>query len=108
MDGHVIRVSQNLGEPDPPDSGPPLEIERVDLPIRLESRLAALFEDLAEHKGMSLTSCLEETLLHTFERYGEGVASPHTQSTLDYIEELKKKHGIDYDTHASYRFVERS
>jgi hypothetical protein len=27
-------------------------------------------------------------------------------STLRYIEELKKKHGIDYDSHGSYRFVE--
>jgi hypothetical protein len=24
-----------------------------------------------------------------------------------YIQELKAKHGIDYDSHASYRFVER-
>jgi catechol 2,3-dioxygenase-like lactoylglutathione lyase family enzyme len=23
-----------------------------------------------------------------------------------YIQELKKKHGIDYDTHGSYRFTE--
>ena len=106
VDGHVIRVSENLGEPDSPESGPPIEIERVDLPIRLESRLAAVFEDLAEHKGMSLSSCLEETLLHTFERRGDGVASPHRERTHDHIEELKQKHGIDYDTHASYRFVE--
>ncbi len=76
------------------------------LSVRLESRLAALLEDLAEYKSMSLTSCLEETLLHTFEPVGGGVASPHTDRTLDYIHELKKKHGIDYDTHASYRFVE--
>jgi hypothetical protein len=26
---------------------------------------------------------------------------------MDYIRALRKKHGIDYDTHASYRFVER-
>jgi hypothetical protein len=25
---------------------------------------------------------------------------------LHYIQELKKKHGIGYDSHASYRFVE--
>ena len=25
---------------------------------------------------------------------------------IRYIQELKKKHGIDYDVHASYRFVE--
>jgi len=28
------------------------------------------------------------------------------ERTLHYIQELKKKHGIDYDSHASYRFVE--
>ena len=86
---------------------PALKIERVDVPVRLEKRLAALLKDLAEHKGMSIDSTLEETLLHTFEKVsGDGVASPHTNTTLRYIQELKKKHGIDYDVHASYRFVE--
>ena len=55
---------------------------------------------------MNLNSCLEEILLHTCEQFGEGVASPHTKRTLNYIQELKKKHGIDYDSHATYRFVE--
>ncbi len=87
-------------------STPRLKVERVDVPVRLEKRLASLLSDLAEHKGMSVSSTLEETLLHTFEPLGEGVASPHTKETLRYIQELKKKHGIDYDVHASYRFVE--
>jgi catechol 2,3-dioxygenase-like lactoylglutathione lyase family enzyme len=86
--------------------GPPLPIERVDVPVRLEKRLAALLQDLAEHKHMSLSSCLEETLLHTFEPLGDGVASPHTPRTLRYIRELKAKHSIGYDCHGSYRFVE--
>jgi catechol 2,3-dioxygenase-like lactoylglutathione lyase family enzyme len=88
------------------DTSPPLEIERVDVPVRLEKRLAALLADLAAHKRMSIDSCLEETLLHTFEPLADGVASPHTRRTLRYIEELKRRHGIDYDCHASYRFVE--
>ena len=88
------------------NQGPPIPIERVDVPVRLEKRLAALLHDLAEHKRMTLTSCLEEILLHTCEPYGDGVASPHTPSTLRHIEHLKKKHHIDYDSHASYRFVE--
>ena len=67
--------------------------------MRLEKRLAAALIDLAAWKRMSLTSCLEETLLHTFEPLGDGVASPHTQRDLRYIQELKKKHGIDYDSH---------
>jgi catechol 2,3-dioxygenase-like lactoylglutathione lyase family enzyme len=83
--------------------GPALDIERVDVPVRLERRLAALLTDLAEHKRMSLSSCLEETLLHTLEGVG-----PHTRSDLRHIQQLKQKHGIDYDSHASYRFVERS
>jgi len=94
--GHYI---YNVGEP--------VEIERVDVPVRLEKRLAALLHDLAEYKRMSLSSTLEEILLHTNERLGDGVASPHTLGQLAHIQELKKKHGIDYDCHASYRFVER-
>lgn len=88
------------------NAGPPIKIERVDVPVRLEKRLAGLLRDLAEHKHMTLTSCLEEILLHTCEPYGDGVASPHTKRTLAYIQELKKKHGIEYDSHGSYRFVE--
>jgi catechol 2,3-dioxygenase-like lactoylglutathione lyase family enzyme len=83
------------------NDGPRIKIERVDVPVRLEKRLAALLQDLAKHKRMSISSCLEEMLLHT----NEGVG-PHTQTTLHYIQELKKKHGIDYDSHASYRFHE--
>ena len=89
------------------NAGAAVEIERVDVAVRLEKRLAAALHDLAAHKRMSLTSLLEETLLHTFEPFGDGVASPHTRSQLRFIQELKKKHGIDYDSHASYRFVER-
>lgn len=101
LDGHYLSFGHHLL-----NAGPPLQIERVDVPVRLEKRLAALLEDLAKHKRMSLSSCLEEILLHTNEPLGDGVASPHTKRTLAYIQELKRKHGIDYDSHASYRFTE--
>lgn len=86
--------------------GEPMKIERVDVPLRLEKRLAALLYDLAEYKRMSLSSCVEEILLHTNEPLGDGVASPHTRGQLAHIQRLKVKHGIDYDSHGSYRFVE--
>lgn len=86
---------------------PPVEIERVEISVRLEKRLAALLHDLAAHKRTRLTSCLEEILLHTCEPLGDGVASPPTKSQLRYIQKLKTKHAIDYDSHASYRFVEK-
>jgi catechol 2,3-dioxygenase-like lactoylglutathione lyase family enzyme len=88
-------------------AGEPIEVKRVDVPLRLEKRLAALLHDLARYKRMSLTSCVEEILLHTNEPLGDGVASPHTKGQLEYIQKLKRKHGIDYDSHGSYRFVER-
>jgi catechol 2,3-dioxygenase-like lactoylglutathione lyase family enzyme len=96
LDGNYLVFGQRLHTTEPP-----LKIERVDVPIRLEKRLAALLTDLAAHKRMSLSSCLEEILLHT----NDGVG-PHTKSDLAYIQKLKAKHGIDYDSHASYRFVE--
>jgi catechol 2,3-dioxygenase-like lactoylglutathione lyase family enzyme len=101
---HVIRFSQGI-----PAREPKLPIKRISVKTRVEKRLAALMQDLAQHKKMSLGEMFEETLLHTFEKVrGGGVASPHTEGTLSYIQALKKKHGIDYDTHASYRFVEKS
>lgn len=103
LDGYRLTFGHRV-----PSREPPLPIERVDVPVRLERRLAAVLKDLAERKGMSVSSCFEETLLHTFEPVGDGVASPHTKADLHYIQELKRKHGIDYDCHASYRFVESS
>jgi hypothetical protein len=100
---HVIRFGQGI-----PAREPKLRIKRVPVRTRLEKRLASLVEDIARHKNMTVGETLEETLLHTFEKVsGGGVASPHTENTLAHIQALKKKHGIDYDTHASYRFVER-
>lgn len=101
---HVIRFSQGI-----PAREPKMEIERVPFETRIEKRLAALMSDLARHKNMNVGEMLEETFLHTFEKVSSGgVASPHTEKTLAYIQEQKKKHGIDYDTHASYRFIEKS
>ena len=99
---HVIRFSQGI-----PAREPKLPVERVSVETRLEKRLAALLRDLARHKNMTVGETLEETLLHTFEKVrGGGVASPHTEKTLSHIQALKKRHQIDYDTHASYRFAE--
>ena len=101
--GHVVRFGHGI-----PSREPKLEIERVPISARIEKRLAALIEDVARHKDMTLGEMLEETLLHSMEQVpGEGVASPHTAHTHAHIEELRKQHGLDYDTHASYRFVEQ-
>jgi catechol 2,3-dioxygenase-like lactoylglutathione lyase family enzyme len=101
LDGYFLTFGHRI-----PAREPPLEIERVDVSVRLERRLAAVLVDLAARKRMTIAECIEETLLHTFEPLGDGVASPHTKSDSRYIQELKDRHGIDYNTHASYRFTE--
>jgi len=101
---HVIRFGHGI-----PMREPKMEIERVPLETRIEKRLAALMGDLARHKNMTVGEMLEEIFLHSFEKVSSGgVASPHTEKTLACIQELKRKHGIDYETHASYRFVEKT
>jgi catechol 2,3-dioxygenase-like lactoylglutathione lyase family enzyme len=96
LNGYELSFGQHLF-----NDGPPIDIERVDVPLRLETRLAALLTDLAAHKRMGLTGLMEETLLHTLEGVG-----PHTKSDLRVIETLRQRHGIDYDSHGSYRFRE--
>ena len=101
---HMIRFGHGI-----PTREPTLQIKRVPFKARIEKRLAALLQDLARHKKMTAGEMLEETFLHTFEKVSaDGVASPHTHKTLAHIQQLKKNHGIKYDTHASYRFVEKA
>lgn len=90
--------------------GEPIPVERVEIKPRVEKRMAALLQDLATHKQMTIGELLEETFLHTFETIdglaGKSVASPHTQRTMRFIDTMKLKHGIDYETHDAYRFKE--
>ena len=102
--GHIIRFGQGI-----PATEPKIEIERAPVKATVEKPLLALAEDLAANKRMSLGQMFEEILLHSFEPVaGGGSASPHSRATLRYVQELRKKHGIDYDTHANYRFVDKS
>jgi catechol 2,3-dioxygenase-like lactoylglutathione lyase family enzyme len=103
-DGHTFRFGHS--SPPPKD----FKVKRTALEVRMEERLAAVLADLAKETNRSVGEVLEETLLHTFEPVsghgGEAVASPHAKATFVLIEALKKKHGLDYDTHANYRFTE--
>jgi hypothetical protein len=68
LNGYYLSFGQHLLK-----AGPPIKIERVDVPLRLEKRLPALLQDLAEHKRISVSRCLEEILLHP----NEGVGASH-------------------------------
>ena len=105
-DGHVLRFGHPIA------TAPERVIERRELRVRLETRLASVLEDLAVHCGRGVGPLLEEILLHSFEpvqgEAGLSSASAFREKTFALIEQLKKKHGIDYDTHASYGFVEKA
>jgi hypothetical protein len=105
-DGHIIRFGHSI------PAAEERVIERRPLDARMETRLAAVLQDLARDAGRSVSQLLEEIVLHSFERV-EGKdghnasAAPYAARTFRLIEELKKRHGVDYDTHASYGFVEK-
>lgn len=103
-DGHTIRFGHSAPE------ARDVNIKRTAVDVRVEERLAAVVAGLAKETNRSVGEVLEEVLLRSFEplpgQVGEAVASPHAKATFHLIEALKKKHGLDYDTHANYRFTE--
>jgi hypothetical protein len=101
-DGHTFRFGSGISRKD-------FKVKRTAIEARLEERLARVLRDLANITNRSLGEVLEEALLHSFEAVPGvrgAVASPHTPATLELIEELKRKHSLDYDTHDNYRFTE--
>jgi hypothetical protein len=83
-------------------------VERVQLGVRIEKRMAQVLKGLAEFKGVSLGELLEEIVLHSFEpvpgQEGQQCASPHSKASLQAIAGLKQVYGMNYHTHASYGF----
>jgi hypothetical protein len=79
-------------------------MERVQLGVRMESRLVKVLKGLAEFNDETLGELLEKIVLHSFEpvagQEGEASASPHGRAALQAITDLKKVYGLDYQTHA--------
>jgi len=79
-------------------------IERVQLGVRIEKRLAKVLKGIAECADMSLGEMIEDIVLHSF----EGVSTFSDPKVRAKINELKKIYNMDYDVHASYRFMEKA
>ncbi|HZO90311.1 MAG TPA: hypothetical protein VFB38_18440 [Chthonomonadaceae bacterium] len=98
-----------MSEPSEPTEK--VSVERVQLGVRMEKRMVKVLKGLAEFKNMTLGQLLEEIVLHSFEpvagHEGQMCASPHGKRSLEAIAELKRIYGMDYDTHASYRFQDK-
>jgi hypothetical protein len=105
-DGHVLRFGHSIA------TAEKRVVERRPISARLETGLASVLEELAERSGKSLGELLEDIVLHSFEREetktGHAAsATPYSSRMFTLIEELKKKHGVDYAAHANYGFVEK-
>lgn len=81
---------------------PKMAVERTQLGVRIEKRLAKVLKGIAEHGDMTVGQMLEDILLHVF-----GGHSPFLPETLEKIAQLKKVYDLDYDVHDSYRFEEK-
>jgi hypothetical protein len=83
-------------------------IERVQLGVRMETRLVKVLKGLAEFNDETLGELLEKIVLHSFEPVpgdeGESCASPHSKAALKAVADLKRVYGLDYETHAVRRF----
>jgi hypothetical protein len=86
-----------------------IDIERVQLGVRVEKRMVKVLKGLAEFEGVTLGQLLEKIVLHSFEpvpgQEGEASASPHGQRALAAIADLKRIYGMDYDCHAARQFA---
>ena len=80
-------------------------VDRVQLGVRMETRLVKVLKGLAEFNDETLGELLEKVVLHSFEavpgQEGEASASPHDKTALQAIAQLKQVYGLDYETHAA-------
>jgi hypothetical protein len=90
--------------------GSAVQIERVQLGVRMERSMVKVLKGLAEFEGVTLGELLEKIVLHSFVpvagEEGEMSASPHSKRALAAIEDLKRVYGMGFDCHAARRFNE--
>ena len=82
-----------------------IEIERVQLGVRLEKKMVKVLKAVAEYFDVTLTELLETIILHSLE--GEGV-SAFADDVIPKINEFKKIYDMDYGVHDNSQFVELS
>jgi hypothetical protein len=77
-------------------------VERVQTGVRMEKRLVKVLKALAELYDMSLGDLLEGIVLHTFDG-----RLPFSAQSLRRIADLKRIYGLELDSRASHRLIER-
>jgi hypothetical protein len=80
-----------------------IEVERVQIGVRLEKRMVKVLKAVAEYFDVTLTDLLESIVLHSFEGGG---ANAFTDDVIPKINEFKKIYGMSYGVHDNFRFSE--
>ena len=80
-----------------------LEVERVQIGVRLEKRMVKVLKAVAEYFDVTLTELLESIILHSFEGGG---ANAFTDDVIPKINEFKKIYAMTYGVHDNFRFSE--
>src|SRR2546429_6491144 len=81
---------------------PSLIVERTQTGVRLERRLLKVLKGLAEYHDMTLGDLLEGIVLHAFDG-----RHPFSEETRRRINDLKRIYGLDLDSTASHRLMEK-
>jgi hypothetical protein len=84
-----------------PEEHTVVEVERVQIGVRMEKRMLKVLKALAEYHDISLADLLEGIVLHAFENI-----PPFNEETLRRIAQLKDVYGMDYGASASHHFKE--
>jgi len=79
----------------------PIRVERTQLGVRIEKRLAKVLKATAEYHDVSLGDLLEGIVLHAFEG-----KSPFDAEAQARIKKLMEIYEIDYDASASHRMFD--
>src|SRR5437016_677734 len=82
--------------------GEKIQVERVQIGVRIEKKMLKVLKGLAEYHDISLGDLIEGIVLHAFEN-----KPPFSHQTLASIAQLKEVYGMDYDVSASHRFTEK-
>jgi len=78
------------------------QVTRVQTGVRLETRLLKVLKALATELDLSLGDLLEGIVLHAFDG-----KCPFGPASLQKIKDLKAFYGLELDSAASHRLVER-
>ena len=85
-----------------------IPVERVQLGVRIEKRMAKVLKGLAEYYDVSLTALLEGIVLHAFEgSAGRSRPSPFGDEAYRVLRDLKKVYGMTYRVHDNALFAEK-